>query len=535
VSAGDLWGSAVGLALLYTSAFYLPQIGIESSYWVPDVGAQILYPSAVAVVLLTPAAAWWQWRGYGDGRRTGPVGLIVLAALCLIGIIGAFSAAGYSALDVALIVTGAAAAIETTRWVRFALVIGGIAALILALRMARPYWSHVLRVLTILGYAFAALALIRLIPYPRSAFAIGSAANRQAAPPPPANSSKPATDAAAPRPRQVVWIIFDELDYNLTLGQPGGPHDPVMPNLDKLARTGVSASAAYSPARDTEVSIPALLSGYEPVGVKYDDRGDLWLETRSDGVQPFAQSKSVFGRLPGGPQSAAILGYYHPYCVLFPATHPCDAFPEANIGRWFDALIFFGQPAIATARWLPGSPRYLPGALFGIFEPMYRISENTLRDMPRFLALEDQSLVFIHVNLPHTPGDYVQRALHFDSVAADRVNYRRNLQLVDQLIAQAVDTLEGRSAREDILLIVSADHWWRMLSPESVQRIPWIAWHVGESEGSTLETRINSVHTADLVVDFLQGRIDSQAQIVPWWRDKSFYPPLMPSHYRYQF
>jgi hypothetical protein len=115
MSAGGLWGSAVGLALLYASAFYLPQIGIESSYWVPAAGSQILYPTAIALLLLTPAAAWWQRRGYADGARSGPLGLPVFAVLCWIAILGAFSAAGYSALSIALIVTGAAASIEAGR------------------------------------------------------------------------------------------------------------------------------------------------------------------------------------------------------------------------------------------------------------------------------------------------------------------------------------------------------------------------------------------------------------------------------------
>lgn len=85
------------------------------------------------------------------------------------------------------------------------------------------------------------------------------------------------------------------------------------------------------------------------------------------------------------------------------------------------------------------------------------------------------------------------------------------------------------------MLIVSADHWLRMDSPTAAQRIPWIAWHVGESDGAALDTRISTMHTADLVLDFLRGRIDSQTQILPWWRDKSFYPPLMPHHFRYQY
>jgi hypothetical protein len=522
MSAAPIWGSAVGLALLYASAFYLPQIGIESSYWLPSVGSEVLYPSAIALLVLAPAAFWWQRRRNAYADRADPLSLIVLAVLCWIALLGAFTAAGFSALSIALIVTGGAS-IEATRWARVGLVLVGASALLVALHFSRTYWRQLLRILSILGYVFAALALIRLIPYPRSAFAIHG--TRQAA---------PTAEASVSPARQVIWIIFDELDYNQTLGRPGGPRDPDMPNLERLAHTGVSASAAYSPARDTEASIPALLTGFAPAGMKYDDRGDMWMETRANGVQPFAQADSVFGRLPQGPQSGAILGYYHPYCVLFPATDPCEALPEENVGRWFDALTFFGQPAIAAARWLPASGRFVPGWLFRTFEPMYRISDETLRALPRFLSL-DKSLVFIHVNLPHTPGDYVQRVLHFDAVANDYDSYLRNLQLVDRLVAQTVAILQQRAARQEILLIVSADHWWRSQSPTTIQRVPWIAWHVGESDGSVLDTPISTVHTADLVLDFLQGHIDTQAQIASWWSDKSFYPPLMPSHYRYQF
>jgi len=535
MSASALWGSAIGLASLYASAFYLPLIGIEASYWLPQVGSQVLYPSAIALLLLTPAAAWWQRCGYADGERAGPLGLIVLAVLCWTAILGAFSAAGFAALNIALIVSGAAASIETTRWVRLGLVVGGLSALIVTLHYLRLYWRALLRVLSILGYTYAALALIRLIPYPRSAFAIQGVGPSAASAPTAATNSPVTAAVSAPLSRQVIWIIFDELDYNQTLGQPAGPQDPSMPNLEQLARSGVSASAAYSPARDTEASIPALLTGFWPAGLKYDDRGDMWLKTRTEGIQRFAQSESAFGRLPQGPESGAILGYFHPYCAIFPATHPCEAFPEVNVGRWFDALTFFGQPAIATARWLPGSGHFLPGWLFRTFEPMYRISEDTLRALPRFLSLEKQSLVFIHINLPHTPADYSQRALHLDTVANDRESYRRNLRLVDQLVALTVATLQRRASQQNILLIVSADHWYRMDSPTVAQHIPWIAWHVGESHGSVLDTRISTVHTADLVLDFLRGRIDSQAQIGPWWGDKSFYPPLMPHNYRYPF
>jgi hypothetical protein len=49
--------------------------------------------------------------------------------------------------------------------------------------------------------------------------------------------------------------------------------------------------------------------------------------------------------------------------------------------------------------------------------------------------------------------------------------------------------------------------------------------------GPTFTQKINTVHTADLALDFLQGKIRSQQDIPDWWLHKSFSYPLMPEHY----
>jgi hypothetical protein len=54
---------------------------------------------------------------------------------------------------------------------------------------------------------------------------------------------------------------------------------------------------------------------------------------------------------------------------------------------------------------------------------------------------------------------------------------------------------------------------------------------VGENGGPSIAKQISTVHTAELVLDFLRGSIVSQQDIPAWWVDKSFRPPLMPDHY----
>jgi hypothetical protein len=138
------------------------------------------------------------------------------------------------------------------------------------------------------------------------------------------------------------------------------------------------------------------------------------------------------------------------------------------------------------------------------------------------------------VNLPHVPGDYTQRYFGIASAGDDRASYRRNLVLVDQLIGEAQSVLAQRARYQDILVIVSSDHWHRINSPLIAKRIPWIAWHVGETDGISLNAPISTVHTAALIESFLDGKLNQQAQIAQWWSGKPFYPPLMPHGYSYQ-
>jgi hypothetical protein len=518
----ESWGYASGLALLYTSAFYLPSVGIPQNYWFPHVAREIVFPAIIGTVILAPVARIILLR-YLSAHSWNPFDQIPVAALALIAVLGGFSAVGFSATDLIIKLTGSDATVDVARWSRVAVSATVFVILAAALAALKASREALIRVLSIIGYTYAVLAILR---------ADHSSVARRVM----VGTAPAVVGAAMDRseqlslPREVVWIIFDELDYNQTFGAPSFQKAKSMPNLYSLSKLGISAAQAYSPARDTEVSIPSLLLGLTPAGVRIT-RSGLSIHAQDGSFRAFDEAHSVFAQLPGGPSSGAILGYYHPYCNVFPSTTPCIAMPEANVGRWFDALLPFSQPAIAAARWVPDSGAILPGSLFRAFEPMYYISEETTRQFSRFLSLQSSSLVFIHVNLPHPPGDYSQRALHFATVADDREAYVRNLHLVDDMIGIAVATLRAQSKKHDILLVLSSDHWHRIDSPHLMQPIPWIAWHVGEETGATVGQQISTVHTAKLCLDFLRGSIHGQRDILTWWQGKSFDPPLMPEHY----
>jgi hypothetical protein len=440
-----------------------------------------------------------------------------------------FTSAGYSALDVAETLTDRADVVAA-RWIRIGIVVFSLSVLVVVTLLTRRAWSRTLKFLAVMGYLFTGMAVLRAAA---ETYPIARAAGNRlsglttSSGVPPASTSIP--------PRQVVWLILDELDFDETLGRtPGAASlDPPMPNLEHLAKVGVSASNAYPPARDTIVSLPALLTGYDLSGIRFDP-GGLTLKTRDLGESPFDQANSLFSRLPDGPKSAALLGFYHPYCSLFPSVSPCSSFPKDNVARWFDALTVFVQPLVAGTRWLPGAGSLLPEFVYRAFEPMYRISANTLSLYPKYVSIRDKSMVFIHVNLPHTPGDYSQRLFRTRDAGDDRTEYRRNLRLVDQLLDQTLGILSSREKDQKILLIVSSDHWHRINSPLHARRVPWIAWRVGETHGESIPEPISTLYTGGLIEAFLAGDLDDQAQIAGWWSGKPVHPTLMPHGFSYE-
>jgi hypothetical protein len=522
VTGRESWVYALGLALLYTSAYYLPYADAPHQYWLPYPSRQILYPSLIGTLLLIPLAWLIQTRYAKFGLRH-PIALLGMVVFGLDFVVSALSTVGYSAADlIASTWTDSAQNLVGSRWVVVAIVILTCVAIVAIAGLIKNRLALV-RLLSTLGYLYAIVALVRMAP---------SLIHDYASPhPPPRPVFHSSVGTASPnRPREVVWIIFDELDYGQTLGsnQPG--RKALLPHFLDLSRRGVSGSNAYSPARDTIVSLPSLLMGQFPAGYKID-RSGLSLHLRTGGSEPFDQAHTVFAQLPGGPTSGAFLGYYHPYCALLPDVNPCVAIPMENVGRWFDALLPGSERLAAALRRLPGSAA-LPGEIYHTLHPMYRITQQTLQDYPSFLRLDGHSLVFLHVNLPHYPAEYAQRVLHVRDVASLRNGYIGNLPLVDELVGTAVQTLAEMSKTRDILLIISSDHWHRIDSPSAPQTIPWIAWHVGETAGPALTQEISTEHTSELALDFLHNRIGSQQEIPAWWLKKSFFPPLMPDHYK---
>jgi hypothetical protein len=515
-------GGIFGLGVLYASGYFLPLLGTTGAYLLPshNLLRVVIAPSFIAVAAVSAmiycvcvvAKRWVNPRPATLGAVLG------LTALLLIGLKGVLDAASYNWQEALPHGHDVQLALRTFKVAAFLCVFGIVWAI-------RSSLHHLHRVLSSLGFAFGVLAIARV-------FALWSA---PASPPDlPAAAAEsigqvgntktwPAdTTGAAARSRRVVWVIFDETDF-LRLFPPSGAAAPgvaaasEVPNFSRLAQASVFATNANSPASATLYSIPALLTGVSigGDGVRIDKSAGLSVEDRAGNLLPFGDATSIFGALAAGGRSASVLGFYHPYCKLFGLTR-CDSFAYPDM------------VGLDAALWAN-----VPEGLSNALQPDYweSITRQTLSLLPEYLARDD-SLTFVHLNFPHLPAPYADAMLHLPRSSNPLTEYSRNLQLADRVLGSIVSGLQDQMSRHELLLVVSTDHWLRNRAyqpgkPESSRPVPFMVWKVGDTVGFKLTQPLSTVHTASMIVEYLNGRLSSQEDIAGWWAKQPVEPTLI--------
>jgi len=514
--------AALGLSLLYASGYFLPMLGPMGVYLLPtrDLLQAVMLPSAVVAVagtlgLLLGARLLRPWLMH---RVTAIIVLLLLVPMTMIALKGISDVAGFDWQE----------RIPRTRELlsaqrEFKAMIGvAVAVLLWLLRGSLPRLS---RVLASLGYAYAAFAVLRILfvltaqPGPESG-AAGAAAPSGAIASPitaPSSTATAGGPAAGVGSRRVVWVIFDEADF-ARMYPAARPPGLGLANFDKLAAAAVFATNANSPASATLFSLPGLLTGTPLAnpGVSIAASGLLSIDTPGGARLPWAESNTIFGALARRGLGASVLGFFHPYCKLFVLLR-CSAFAWPGT-----------QGVVAAFE------SSLPGAIAGVHgrvDAWSDITAEMLRLLPEYLARND-ALTFVHLNTPHLPATYADGWLHLAASSDPLVEYSRNLELADHILGDIMRDLERQATRHELLLVVSSDHWlrnrWYQADQAEIERaIPFIAWRVGDTQGTVVTQPLSTVHTENMVLDYLDGKITTETEIAEWWRGQSFDPTFV--------
>lgn len=496
------WRVVLGLPLLWVTGYALPLLGQAGDYFRPR-GPEILWwPALVALILLVPLhLACWHARAQGRLAAVARGGLMV-TGLCL-ALLNVFHAADYGWPRLLEWCFG-----PDTRGLMkaSARVVTVLLATVLVYALGRRGRLPVLaRALGAAGLAFAVLMAWRLVQQDLMPVDVAPGAVRT-----PVSVAVTGQPPATRAVQRVVWVIFDEMDEGLALEQAG--QAPGMPHFSRLRQRALTAVQAWSPARDTVASLPALLTGRRVDGYRYAGPARLALHDPDLGGEfLFKQADTVFARLPGGPARGTLDGFYHPYCAILGGLGHCRSRFLALAGEPTDVLTFL-------------APKFLHRS----FNEHYRVTRDVWPAFIERVRTGGDALNFGHVNVPHLPAAYAFERLKVPLVRDQDGMYRLNMRLADELLGELLQVLETPGA-PDTLLIVSADHWFRAISPQTARPVPYLLWHVGHAQGLRLQTPVSTVHTAALVEQVLAGRLAADPlSLAAWLREQPVWMPWIP-------
>jgi hypothetical protein len=116
--------------------------------------------------------------------------------------------------------------------------------------------------------------------------------------------------------KRVVWILFDELSYDLLFD-----HRPVglrVPNFEKLRSNSFSFGNVEPVGLYTERIIPSLLAGRPIDQIRSAEDGTLsYLDQAHNQWIAFDPNKSLFGLAHSSGWNPGVAGWYNPYCRIF--------------------------------------------------------------------------------------------------------------------------------------------------------------------------------------------------------------------------
>jgi hypothetical protein len=320
--------------------------------------------------------------------------------------------------------------------------------------------------------------------------------------------------------RSVVWIIFDELDRTeLTRVSGSG----LLKHFDRVQESGLGATHAQSPSSQTVKSIPMLLTGAPLEAVAIAER-ELTVARVAAARQPLRDSSNVISSVQSRFGPVQILGFYHPYCRLFPAVADCRSYAIARVPGVSNYLA-----VAAHTLTLSQSKKVLKW--FGIdsgwysmdwADQMAHIARRQFGDTAAGLRLGTAALHFLHLNVPHLPrnkfaDDTFAQQGHRSATSDD---YLLNLRLADRILGRILQQIADAPANIEILLIVSGDHGrrpdnWRdqgvHKEAEAFRRVPLIVWTKDGRLAGKIEERIETLRTRQVIEGYLAGELTKLA------------------------
>lgn len=297
---------------------------------------------------------------------------------------------------------------------------------------------------------------------------------------------------------RVLVMIFDEfaasyLDKGKSASYPG---------LERFRTEAFEATNVTSPASVTLHSIPAYLTGNPPkVAEKVRDVAAL---PSDEDTKVFSYGDHLFADVRARGMKLGIVGFYFPYCAIFPFfANSCDQF-TMNPTTFSDSL------------WVN-----TVGVMKRAFNYPSKNGESRnhwilARAVDDLIADPSYRFIYVHLSIPHLPGVGSRGGFDEDS-------YRENIAEVDAVVTRARASLEARGLWDRTHVIFTSDHsihwvrcWNEFANGGYDDRIPFWVKLAGSKSHEKYDRRINSVFLRPLLVDMMDKKVASNSDLKTW-------------------
>lgn len=335
--------------------------------------------------------------------------------------------------------------------------------------------------------------------------------------------------------KRIVWILFDELSYNLVYDHP--PQGIDFPNFRVLRSKSTSFSSVVPAGFSTDRIIPSLLTGKEIKDIVSDSQGMLfYADPAQHSWQALEPSQTLFGLAHSDGWSPGIVGWYNPYCRIFRAELTACWWGPGVTARIPAEVVGASEehPAIVNAMVLIPAFLFNPGADKSEMIGPRRANFLELVARARHL-IRDHSIhfVFLHMPVPHPPGFYDRRTHKLCECG----NYLDNLVLADDTLATLMHDIDQTPEKDQTTVIVSSDHSWRAplwrgsdgWTPEEEnisnglfdQRPVFLVHFPGQISASDVSSPVSELLEHDVIAAMLQGKLQAPQDLLAFAEARS--------------
>ena len=314
----------------------------------------------------------------------------------------------------------------------------------------------------------------------------------------------------------VFLFVFDEWSY--TRSTKNDQFRPCFKNVRKLCQQAVMYCRALSPGDCTMQSLPRIIFQRDKEFVLRD--GGTFFE---DGQAMVPTDRgSLFEISRGHDYTSYLLGWYHPYRhVLGEQVDYCHAYsrgpqepgPATRVAwRFYTNLQYFSDP-ISRRISNPLEEHFVSRHWF---EMAHRYREEMLEILKQSPG---KSFAMFHAPWPHAPfvfnadGSYSGALL--DMTLVD--DYLRQLEYVDVIVGQIVETLCSAGKFDDAVVILTSDHGWRYdpdpayrQEPQWKRRVPLIIKLPAQKSGCLIKEEFCTNQLGPLLKEVFAGNTDTQ-------------------------